>query len=221
VFAYLALNWRQPVSRHQLMGLFWPEHSEERAENNLSLTIMAARRILGGQSPGAQALIKAVRGAYGLDAVRVSLDVDEFQELTERAAVLEAAGREPEAAEALDAAIETYGGDFLPSGLYEDWTSERRQHLHDNFIEALARRARLARRAGDYRTAIDATRRLLDSDPANEDAHCDLMLDYLKSGQRSRAVRQAQLCREALERHLGVEPGARTLEVIAAVTGNQ
>jgi DNA-binding SARP family transcriptional activator len=217
VFAYLVLNWRQPVSRHQLMGLFWPEHSEERAENNLSLAIMAARRILGGQSAGAHDVIRAGGGAYGLGTVEVHLDVDEFQALIDRAAAHEAAGRELQACEALDAAIEVYAGEFLPSGLYEDWTVERRQHLQDSFVEALSRRARLARRLGDYRGAIDANRRLLDCDPANEEAHCELMLDYLKTGQRSRALRQAQLCREALDRHVGVSPGQRTVDVIRLV----
>jgi DNA-binding SARP family transcriptional activator len=217
VFAYLVLNWRQPVSRHQLMGLFWPEHSEDRAENNLSLAIMAARRILGAQSPGAHDLIRAGGGAYGLGAVDVRLDVDEFQELLDRAGELESAGRDLEACEALDGAIEVYAGEFLPSGLYEDWTVERRQHLHDSFAEALARRARLARRLGDYRGAIDANRRLVDCDPANEEAHCELMLDYLKTGQRSRALRQAQLCADALDRHVGVSPGRRTVAVIRLV----
>ena len=46
LFAYLALNRHDDLSRHRLMGVFWPEHSEERAENNLSLTVLAVRKLL-------------------------------------------------------------------------------------------------------------------------------------------------------------------------------
>lgn len=217
VFAYLALNWRQPVSRQRLMGLFWPEHSEERAENNLSLAMMAVRRILGAEQD-AQGLIRASGGAYSLASVDVRLDVDEFLDLMARAAALEAAGSKEEAAEALDGAISLYGGEFLPGARYEDWTAERRQHLQDSYVEALSRRARLARGSGDYKTAIATGRRLLECDSANEDAHRDLMLDYLKTGQRYRALRQAQTCLQALKREVGVAPGRATLDVIQLIS---
>ncbi|MFI5269787.1 MAG: bacterial transcriptional activator domain-containing protein, partial [Chloroflexota bacterium] len=85
--------------------------------------------------------------------------------------------------------------------------------------DVLQRRAGLARRANDYDMSIDLNRRLLARDPAYEAAHRQLMLDYLSTGQRSRAVAQMTLCREALMRHLGVEPEPATQVVFAKVTG--
>jgi DNA-binding SARP family transcriptional activator len=217
--AYLALNRREDLSRHRLMGIFWPEHPEDRAENNLSLTVMALRRLLDGERSGNATLVPFRASAYALEPSNLWLDTDAFEEAASAAARLEAAPDLEAAAASLDEAIELYAGDLLPADVYEDWTVDLRQHLQDLHTDVLQRRAGLARRASDYDTSIDLNRRLLSRDPAYEAAHRQLMLDYLSTGQRSRAVAQMTLCREALMRHLGVEPEPATQVVFAKVTG--
>jgi DNA-binding SARP family transcriptional activator len=217
--AYLALNRREDLSRHRLMGVFWPEHPEERAENNLSLTVMALRRLLDGERTGSQTLVPFRASAYALEAGALWLDTDAFEEAASAGSRFEAASDFEGAAASLDEAIELYAGDLLPADVYEDWTVDLRQHLQDLHTDVLQRRAGLARRTNDYDTSIDLNRRLLTRDPAFEPAHRQLMLDYLATGQRSRAVAQMSLCREALQRHLGVEPEPATRAVFAKVTG--
>ncbi len=216
LFAYLALNRPEPVSRLQLMALFWPDHSEERAENNLSLTAMAARRLLKSASPDMGDIIAVRNGAYSLDA-GVWLDVDAFTTAAGRAGSLEARGLRAEAAETLDEARSLYHGQLLPSDLYEDWTVEPRQRLDDLYTDAMMRRGRLARLDRDFELSVDLGRRLLERDPASEEAHRQMVLDYLELGQRTRALRQIELCRAALRRHLGVEPDERTQAVFRRV----
>jgi DNA-binding SARP family transcriptional activator len=213
LFAYLALHRREAVSRQQLMGLFWPEHSEERAENNLSLTVMAARRALEEAAPEAGELISVHRGAYALGGADVWLDCEAFTAAAGRAAALESGGLRVDAGEALDEAIALYNGDLLPGDLYEEWTLEARGRLQDVFTDVLLRRARLAGQAGDFELCIRLNRRILERDPAAEEAHREVITAYLELGQRSRALRQAVACREALARHLGVAPDERTLAV--------
>jgi len=213
LFAYLVLNHPEPVSRQHLMGLFWPEHSEERAENNLSLTVMATRRILTSASQAARDLIGARSGVYALEDADVWLDARAFSASVERAGVLDAQGQGQEAARVLDEAMGLYAGQLLSTDLFEDWTIEPRQRLEDLFTDALMRRGRLARLAGDLELSVQLNRSLLERDPAAEEAHRQLILDYLNLGQRSRALRQVVACREALQRHLGVAPGAATLAV--------
>jgi DNA-binding SARP family transcriptional activator len=193
------------------MGLFWPEHSEERAENNLSLTVMAARRALEEAAPAAGELISVNRGAYTFAAGDVWLDSEAFMDAAGRAGALESAGRREEATKALDEALGLYAGDLLPGDLYEEWTLEARARLQDVFTDLLLRRARIAARAGDHETSIRLHRRILERDPASEEAHRGLISAYLELGQRSRALRQAVACREALARHLGVGPDEQTL----------
>jgi DNA-binding SARP family transcriptional activator len=212
VFAYLALSGRKPVSRQSLMGIFWPEHSQERATNNLSLAVMTARRVLEAQAGASAAgIIASTPGSYVIDEdIDLRVDADIFTASVERARALEASGRVEDAAEALDRAISVYGGDFLPSDLYEEWTMERRERLRDLYADALFRRARLARQARDVELAIRLTRLLLEVDSSSEEAHRSLMLDYWSLGQRGRALRQMEVMREAMRRLLGVEPTEET-----------
>jgi DNA-binding SARP family transcriptional activator len=217
LFQYLLLNHGEDVSRHRLMGMFWPDHSEERAENNLSLTVMTLRRVLEQTAPGAGARVAFGAGSYHLDAHELWLDVDAFNAAIERGRGLAKAGDQAKAAEAYDTAIALYGGELLPGELYEEWTAGRRQRLQDRYVEALQHRAALGRLGGDSELSIRLLERVLEVDPALEAAHRQLILDYLQLGQRSRAAQQVEACREALRRHLGEEPDRESMAVFARV----
>jgi DNA-binding SARP family transcriptional activator len=219
LFAYLGLNRREDVSRHRLMGLFWPDHSEDRAENNLSLAIMALRRLIDPPGIGAASLVGFRAGCYFIDAADIRVDTEEFTATVAEAARLEARGEVSAASQALDTAIGLYYGDLLPAEPYEEWTIGPRRRLQDTFAEALQRRARIARAQSDYEMSVRLTSRLLDGDPANEEAHRQLISDYGQLGQRSRAVAQMDACRLALRVHLGVQPDPETLLLFARVTG--
>jgi DNA-binding SARP family transcriptional activator len=219
LFAYLALNRHDDTSRHRLMGVFWPEHSEERAENNLSLTVLALRKLLDDGRATNDSLVRYRAPSYSIEASDLWLDTEAFEDSVARATHYEALRDDKAAATALDEALALYAGDLLPADAYEDWTVELRQHLQDVHTDALQRRARLARDFGDNDLSIELNRRLLTRDPAFEPAHRQLMLDYLATGQRSRAAVQMQTCTEALQRHLGVEPDAATRAVFRRVVG--
>jgi DNA-binding SARP family transcriptional activator len=218
LFAYLALNRHDDLSRHRLMGVFWPEHSEERAENNLSLTVLAIRKLLDEGKGATESIVRFRAPSYAIEASELWLDTEAFDDAVTRATHYEALRDDEAAATALDEALGLYAGDLLPADVYEDWTVELRQRLQDVHTDALQRRGQLARNAGDFDTSIELNRRLLTRDPAFEPAHRQLMLDYLATGQRSRAAAQMATCKEALERHLGVEPDDATKAVFRRVT---
>jgi DNA-binding SARP family transcriptional activator len=218
LFAYLALNRHDDLSRHRLMGVFWPEHSEERAENNLSLTVLAVRKLLDEGKGASESIVRFRAPSYAIEASDLWLDTEAFEDACARATHYEALRDDEAAATALDEALALYAGDLLPADAYEDWTVELRQRLQDVHTDALQRRAHLARNGGDFDTSIELNRRLLTRDPAYEQAHRQLMLDYLATGQRSRAAAQMAPCKDALERHLGVEPEEATRAEIRRVT---
>src|SRR5262245_19730543 len=57
--------------------------------------------------------------------------------------------------------------------------------------------------------------RLLSSDPAAEEAHRALIRLHRHQGRMNAALRQFQLCKEALQRELGAEPEDETRALIA------
>jgi DNA-binding SARP family transcriptional activator len=215
LFAYLLLYRHEELSRHRLMGVFWPDHPEERAENNLSLAVLTLRRVLDADHEG-PSLVGHRDGRYAIVAEDIWLDTEAFLDLVRRSAALESRDALT-AAGFLDEAIEIYRGELLPSDLYEEWTQRARGQLQDAFIDALRRRARLARGSDDIDLSIRLNQRLLEQDPSLEDAHRQLILDYLATGQRARAFHQIEVCTRALRRHLGVSPSAETLAIFARV----
>jgi DNA-binding SARP family transcriptional activator len=214
LFEFLLLNRRDEINRHRLTGLFWPDYSEERAENNLSLAVMALRRQLQqGLAGDAHTLIGFKAGCYFVDTSCLNLDVDDFESAVTFARRAQAEGDLTNAVRWFDEAISLYRGDLLPGEIYEDWTLGWRRSLQDLFAEALQHRAGLARQTNDHNLSIQLNHRLLELDPASEATHRQLIRDYVAIGQRSRAVQQAKACRAALLRHLGVEPDAETRSV--------
>jgi adenylate cyclase len=97
-------------------------------------------------------------------------------------------------------------GVSLPNGAFADWLLVEQTRLHDLAVRALSQL--LDRQSGAQ--AIATAQRLLALDPDREDIHRALMRLYAAAGDRSQALRQYQLCRNHLQRELGVKPEAET-----------
>jgi TolB-like protein len=108
-----------------------------------------------------------------------------------------------------------YRGDLL-DGLdvrdpaFEEWLLFERQRLRDLARAALAKVLDRHVATGTHDQAGVAARRLLALDPLHESAHRALMRIYAQQGQAALALKQYQLCRDALQDELGVKPEAET-----------
>src|SRR5690606_20265176 len=88
-----------------------------------------------------------------------------------------------------------------------------RESLRRVYQRLLAHLSYLCESCGDTSQAIDALRRVLDSDLAHEDAHAGLMRLYATIGLHHQALSQFQLLRETLRNELDVEPAQSTIEL--------
>src|SRR5262249_53278499 len=141
---------------------------------NLRKAVHFARRALGGEQA-----ISSHDGSIDLwPGGPVTSDVERFTEASRRAAL----SRDPEA---FREAADLYPDDLLAEDSAEPWSEERRQGLHDGYLNVL----RGARLWG----------RILELDPTDEEAHRELMRGYLEAGNRQAAMRQFERLREALE----------------------
>ena len=66
------------------------------------------------------------------------------------------------------------------------------------------------RRSQSGDDAIETAQRLAQLDPVREETYRLLMRLYAAAGQRAQAMRQYQLCRDALQRELQAKPDAET-----------
>src|SRR6266850_318890 len=204
----LALQPHRQLHREQLMELLWPDSDPEAASNNLHKTIHLARHALQPtlKSAADSHFILTQGQQVSLRADKLWLDVSEFEQ---------AAGKALRGAEveAYEAALEQYAGELLPEDLYEDWVAVRREQLRMTYQELLRKSAQLYKERGEHQLAIERLKELLACDPTHEDVHRNLMELYVLSGNKHQALRQYELCREALREGLEAEPEAATREL--------
>src|SRR5262249_9598232 len=153
----------------------------------------------------------AIRHAVGQRASALVLEGDTVA-LAIEAATVDVAEFERTAARGdlagLSSAADLYRGDLL-AGLpnlesaFEEWLLPERERLRELAIEVLAKLLGHHRRAGDIESALHTALRLLTLDPLLEAAHRTVMRLYAEHGRRADALKQYQLCKDALARHLG------------------
>lgn len=208
LLAALALAGGRGVSRRSLCDAFWADRGETQARSSLRQALAAIRRVVSNAQSGLRT--EGDLDTIGLVADPQDIDVRLFDDLIDKGEPRHLAG-----------AAECYQGDVLagvavPEPLDQWFAPHRRSYRR----KALLLVERLSLLAGPDLNAVEAgclglAERLLSSDPAAEEAHRALIRLHRHHGRLNAALRQFQLCREALQRELGAEPEAETRELMA------
>ncbi len=197
LLAILALAPSGSMARERVVGLLWSDRGTVQAQNSLRQALVALRKEL---APIGSPLLSADNDRVSLDASRVEIDAVTFPRLAASDDV-----------EALRRAAALYGGEFLADTYisdraFEEWVGLERRRLADIASRVLEKLCALER--GPAR--VDAAKRLVALDPLREASHRQLMQLYAAAGERSLALRQYEICREALGSQLGVAPDEGT-----------
>jgi DNA-binding SARP family transcriptional activator/TolB-like protein len=205
VLAYLALaRPRGFHHRDTLLGIFWPETTQERARHSLNQALHVLRRTFGNG-------VVESRGddEVGLDFDQLRCDAAEFE------AKLEASQRAP--------ALELYGGELL-TGLYvpgcpafERWVDAERARLKDQAVQAALALAEEQEKAGDGVEAVHWVRRAARWVPYDE-AVLRRLLGLLRGlGDRAGAIREYEAFERRLAEDLELEPSADLGGLVASI----
>jgi len=200
LFACLAVEHARPQTREFLATLLWSNMDDERARHNLRQVLSAVRSACGD-------VISARGDSLSLNADLVSTDILEFEQLSSAQSI-----------DQLARSVALYRGELLQGfvsreEVFNEWLAIARGRLRQLACETAARLARLLKAQGRGEDCIAALAKLLAIDPAYEPAHRDLMELLASLGRRSDALRQYQLCAEALEREVGALPDAETRQL--------
>lgn len=188
------------VGRDRLVSLFWPEASEVDGRHRLRTSLMRARRL-----PWARGLeVEASRLRWLVDS-----DVMALREAMERSdwAVAAALHRRP----LLD------GFAFPSTPGLEAWLGAERDNLASSWQQASLRWSAELKKAGRFLEAAELLLRVLHGDSLAEDALAAYLEAAYLAGQRSEALAQYQLFREALRQELDLEPLAQTSALAALI----
>jgi TolB-like protein/Flp pilus assembly protein TadD len=208
LLAYLAMRQGAAISREKLTGLLWSDREEKQARGSLRHAIWALRRALKGVEP----YPLVIEGdTIALDLTAIEADTVNFEKLL-------ADGSQ----EALQSAVTLYCGEFLEGFRIRDPAFQavlgvERERLHELAVDVCVRLLDRQLQSGVNDAAVATAKRLLTIDPFQETAHRTLMEYHANRGQLGLALKQYQSCRDALQRGLGVEPDAKTEQLLTRV----
>jgi DNA-binding SARP family transcriptional activator len=207
LLAYLLLHRHRIHPREVLAGLFWGDHSEERARSCLSTALWRLRRVLEpeGTARGAY-LVTTPMGEVGFNRQSDHwLDVAEFEKTVDRCLTKSVTSVEVEDPCRLEDVLQLYTGDLL-DGFYDDWALRERERLRSLYLKSLARLLHHYKCQKAYEKGLACGKQILDLEPLREGIHREMMRLYRDNGQRVMAIQQYKTCCRILDEELGIAP---------------
>lgn len=209
MLACLALAGAKGLTRSDLCALFWPDRSTAQARNSLRQGLAAIRKALSGDAT-------TISLHSDPEIVRLLADPSSVDAFTFRRG-LEQGDRNNGIA-----AAHAYRGELLAgvrtSDEVEQFLGAHQRSLNDQ-AQALAER--LSKADGADGEALDAAQgladRLLQVNPAAEEAHRVLIRIHLLRGRTNAALRQFEHCKATLQRELQAEPEEETRRLVETV----
>jgi DNA-binding SARP family transcriptional activator len=187
------------VAREHLAALIWPDEVSSKGRANLRRELHNLSQIL----PDCWRIERSAVAFVPSD----STIVDTYQLL------------ELKADQRWEEAVDLLGGEFL-EGVYldnnqefENWLLAERERWISRSEAILTHVIKGLTQQGQYDDALESCQRLLQLTPWNETTHRQVMKLLMWTGQRPAALRQFQICKQALWEHLAVQPSADTISL--------
>jgi predicted ATPase/DNA-binding SARP family transcriptional activator/tetratricopeptide (TPR) repeat protein len=216
LLAYLVLEPPIPQSRDRLAELLWPEQLNHEARHSLRQALFQLRQALG-EDGAATPLLLATRTTIQRNPEAIaSTDVAAFDAYLKGGTANQTAETYGRRIQFLVEAVALYDGELLrglslgDSEAFEQWLQGKRELYHGRVVAALNDLVRHYEQHGDYGRALPYAQRLVELQPWREEAQRRLMLLLARTGQRTAALKQYELCRRHLDKMLDLAPGPET-----------
>lgn len=212
LLAYLAANAGRVQSREKLAELLWGDRFNDQARQSLRQAVSTIRKELGDSGEN---VLRSDGDAISLESSAVSIDSIRFEELAREGSP-----------ESLERAANLYHGSFLEGlnvreSAFQAWSTAQNARYAEIAADVLSRLCSQQKEVGESVKAIATVQALLELDSTREQAHRDLMSLYATDGQRSQALKQYQVCKDALRSELDVEPEALTNQLYEQIRSSE
>ncbi|MES0031764.1 BTAD domain-containing putative transcriptional regulator [Mesorhizobium sp. M0040] len=215
LFAALVLAGRRGHRREQLSEVFWPGRSNGQARNSLRQALVDIRRTFPA-SLDATVYIDGDQETVALIAGPDEADISIFDRKLEE-------GRTTDLAFAADLYRgELLAGQTIPDEL-DEWFGPFLSKYQRKALQLVDRLSLALPAPGSAEeTACEGlAERLLASDPTAEAAHRALIRIHAHRGHENAALRQFELCRAALKKHLNADPEEQTSSLAASLQSRE
>lgn len=214
---YLAYHRGQPQARDALIGLFWPDQSQESAQANLRQSLARLQNAIHNKAVEPP-FVMVGRGQVQIHPeADVRLDAAEFEAAC-RACTVHGATPSVDCPLCLahhQAAADLYNGDFLAhfdcaSPEFDLWAEGVRAALRRQALSTLDFLAAGYAAQGDHAAALQALERQLVLEPWREEAYRGQMEILARQGDRAAALAVYARCRAVLAEEVGAPPAPET-----------
>ena len=188
IFKYLSANRHQGfIPREVLIELLWPEEDIRKTGSRFNMAMSALRKTLephlSPKSPSAY--IERKKDQYRLyPGAKIRIDAEHFSDAV--IAVNAEKNHPQKSLETCLLAQSLYRGPFLEEDRYEEWCIEKRERFTADYLKILREIVILYKEENNIEKAIFFTRKILDTDPFDENAFKRLMIFYAGSGHLSK-----------------------------------
>ncbi|GAB4525642.1 MAG: hypothetical protein OHK0046_41660 [Anaerolineae bacterium] len=221
LLGYLLVYRQRPHHREHLANLFWGStNSTTQSKKYLRQALWQLSSDFEGCSLDKHLLLMDTDWVGINPEARFSLDIADFEEIHQQVRNIKGEELVTSHVQALKGAVQLYRGHLLETS-YQDWCIYERERFFRMYLIMLFKLMTYSRHKGDYESGILYGTEMLRHDAAQENTHRQLMLLYYLSGNRTAAIRQYDICVEALRRELDVEVSKRTSMLYEKIKSDQ
>lgn len=203
----LLCNRHRVTHTDEIAMTFWPDNERTALQNVRHFVHGVRAQLEPGRPPRSRSsFIVAHEGGYGLDAGRVAVDADEFEQHGRTGLRALERGERQTAEASLERAAALYGGDFLADEPYAEWAFTERAMLHELACQVLTALADLALGDGAVETATAHLQRLARMEPLDAEIQQRLLRLLLARGRSGEALRHYRHAHAAWMGAFGEKP---------------
>ena len=209
LFAFLVSNLQTYINRDTIIDQLWPEHDYKKAKIQLHTSMSHLRKTL--DSIGYEQVIIFSNQSYALELDTLQCDAIELENM-----ILQQPEVNPENIQAFERIVQQYTGDYMEKNSYE-WATVKAQSIRQKLFQLLQKMI-------DYYVAYDDLDKkqhylqmLLKLNPYSEHTLQQLMLHYVKAGNRSAAVQAYHHFSELLLDDIGIPPDRATIDIYESI----
>lgn len=206
---YLYLHGREAVPRDRLLELFWPEHDEGSARDNLSTTLGVVKRTLGKFAPDGEQVISADRDTVTLNHNKFSSDYEDFELLVSRA---NESANQPERIAFLTEALAD-GINKPLEGVYTEWAVEFQDSFMEKCSGVAAALLHLNANTGDFAAVCEVADTGIRLQPFDEQFWRAKMRALATLGRHTEAIETYQKLTSLLRSELDTQPCKASMEL--------
>jgi DNA-binding SARP family transcriptional activator len=199
ILKLLVAERHRSVFSDEIISLLWPPDSSPDTRG-VRYFVHELRDQLepGGAVDPPSSFVLATRGGYALDAKRVWIDANAFEQLLSAGCAAASSGDDARARDLIRDGVAMYRGDFLADEPYAEWALPERDRLRDLAARGLRVLAEIETREHDLVSATSTLVRLTELEPFDIDVHRELFAILLQRGRRSETLRRYETLRRRM-----------------------